>query len=417
MKAHKKSLFGHSNFKKLWVAQILSLVGTQVTVVALPIIAIKLLNASTLQVGLLTAMSYLPFLLFGLPAGAWVDRLSIKRLMIVCDMCRGAILILVPILYSMDFLTIPLLFIIAFCNGIFTVFFDISNQSFLPEILPKEQLTEGNSKLGTSYTTSQMVGPTIAGFMIKIFSAPIAILIDSISYFLSGIFIYNIKIPKQKTVLNKKKPGIFSEIREGLRFVVKNKYLKPIAISMSIANMFDLFGMIQAILPIYILSTLKLSPFEYGIILSMGNIGAILGTFINKIIVNKFYLGKVLAISSILPGISLLILPFVQGEYAMYIIGLSLSLAGLNIAVFNINQISLRQAITPLNLMGRMNATIRFIIWGTVPLGAFLGGLLGEQIGVRNTLLVAAIGSVLSSIPILFSKNTSLKSLKEIYTH
>ena len=409
------SLFKHNNFKKLWIAQILSLVGTQVTVVALPIIAIKLLNASTMQIGILTAMSYLPFLLFGLPAGAWVDRLSIKKLMIFCDISRGTILILIPVLYSLNLLSIAMLFVIAFCNGVFTVFFDISNQSFLPEILSKDQLIEGNSKLATSYTTSQMIGPTVAGFLVKIFSGPIAILLDSISYLLSSIFIYKIKIPKLKAPLTKKEAPtrIYAEVKEGLRFVFKNKYLKPIAISMSMANMFDLFGMIQTILPIYILSTLNLSSFEYGIILSLGNLGAILGTFINKALINKFSLGKVLTISSILPGVSLLILPFTSGEYAMYIIALSLSLASLNVAIFNINQISLRQSITPLPMMGRMNATIRFIIWGTIPIGAFLGGFLGEKIGIRNTLLVASIGSIVSSVPILLSKNTSLKSLKD----
>lgn len=409
------NLFKHKNFKKLWTAQILSLIGTQVTVVALPIIAIQLLNASTMQVGVLTAMSYLPFLLFGLPAGAWVDRLSIKKLMIICDISRGAILILIPILYGIELLSIPVLFVIAFCNGVFTVFFDISNQSFLPEILPKNQLIEGNSKLVTSYTTSQMIGPTIAGFLVKIFSAPIAIFLDSITFFLSSIFIYKIKTYKQKSILNtNEKPSrIYTEVKEGIKFVIKNKYLKPIAISMSMANMFDLFGMIQTILPIYILSTLDLSSFEYGVILSLGNLGAILGTFINKKLINRFSLGKILAVSSILPGISLLILPFTSGAYAIYIIGFSLSIAGLNIAIFNINQISLRQSITPLPLMGRMNATIRFIIWGTIPIGAFLGGFLGEKIGIRNTLLVAAIGSILSSIPILLSKNTSLKSIKD----
>lgn len=412
-----RNLIKHANFRSLWIAQILSLVGTQVTIVSLPIIAIKLLNASTMQVGILTAVAYLPFLLFGLPAGAWVDRMSIKKLMIVCDICRGTLLLVIPLLYYYNLLSIPILFVVAFCNGIFTVFFDVSNQSFLPEILTKDELIEGNSKLASSYTTSQLVGPALAGFLVKLFSAPIAVFIDSISYFLSGIFIRQIKVAKKSETAKTAQASskISTEIKEGLNFVFKNKYLKPMAISMSIANMFDLFGMIQTILPIYILTTLKLSSFEYGIILSLGNIGAILGTVANKYVLNKLELGKVFAISSILPGISLLLLPFAGGEFSIYIIGLSLSLAGFNIAIFNINQISLRQAITPTHLMGRMNATIRFIIWGTVPIGAFLGGWLGETIGIRNTLFIAAIGSIVASIPILLSKNTSLKSLNDTY--
>lgn len=411
------NLIKNFNFRSLWIAQILSLVGTQVTIVALPIIAITLLNASTMQVGTLTAVAYLPFLLFGLPAGAWVDRISIKKLMVICDISRGFILLLIPLLYYYNLLNIPILFLVAFCNGVFTVFFDVGNQSFLPEILTKDELIEGNSKLASSYTTSQLVGPALAGFLVKLFSAPIAMFIDSISYFLSSIFIHKIKITKNKHtfITTESSTKIITEIKEGLNFVFKNKYLKPMAISMSIANMFDLFGMIQTILPIYILTTLKLSPFEYGIILSLGNIGAILGTIVNKHVLNKFDLGKVFAITSILPGISLLLLPLAKGAFSIYIIGLSLSLAGFNIAIFNINQISLRQSITPMQLMGRMNATIRFIIWGTVPIGAFLGGWLGENIGIRNTLFIAAIGSILSSIPILLSKNTSLKSLNDIY--
>jgi MFS family permease len=415
------SLVKDRNFLRFWWAQGCSLLGSQVTVIVLPLLAIQSFNASSFEVGILTAASYLPYLLFGLAAGVWVDRIDLKKVLVTCDLARFFLLAIVPILYSFHFLNLPGLCLIAFLLGLLTLVFDVGAHSFLPQITSSEkEIIEGNTKLYLTFSISQMLGPGIGGALVQAVSAPLAIIADCLSYLFSGILLLGVRIKRSESEFAHTRSidsaGMVEEVKTGLKFVVRNDYLKPLVICMAVSNFFDLYGIIQAVLVVFVMRELGMSPWEFGTVLAMSNLGAMVGTLVNGRWVKRFGIGNVIVISSFVPGAALLFLPFASVEQGMLSVALPLLVANFGVSVFNVNQLSLRQQITPVNLLGRMNATIRFLIWGTIPLGAFIGGVLGESIGLRPTLMIAALGSLCAGLPIVLSKIRTLEAIpmKEI---
>ena len=406
------NLWRHRSFMILWSAQSINLLGTQVSLLTIPLTAIMLLNASVMQVGLLTAAGYLPVLLVGLPAGVWVDRLRRRPILIAADLGRAAILLTIPIAYALDGLRLWMLYPIAFCAGVLTLFFDIAHQSYLPSLVPREQLTEGNAKLELSYSGAQLAGPGLGGVLVQTLTAPIAIFADALSYLVSAGFLLAIRTPEPPPARPEGEVlGIGKQIRVGLRYVLGHPLLRPIALTTGIGNLFDLFGMVAAILTLYAVRELHLTPLALGGVLAVANAGALLGAAVNGRLIRRFGVGPMIAASSVIPGLAVLLLPLATPATAMPVLSIALGLAGFAISVYNINQITLRQTVTPDAMQGRMNATIRVLIWGTLPIGTFLGGLLGGVIGLRSTLVIAGIGSVLASLPLILSPVRSLREL------
>jgi MFS family permease len=406
------NLWRHRGFMLLWSAQSISLLGSQVSLLAIPLTAIMLLNASVMEVGLLTAAGYLPVLLVGLPAGVWVDRMRRRPILIVADLGRLAILLTIPIAYALDGLRMWMLYPIAFSAGVLTLLFDIAHQSYLPSLVRREQLTEGNAKLEFSYSGAQLAGPGLGGALVQILTAPIAIVADALSYLLSAVLLLTIRTPEPRPARPEgEEAGLGKQIREGLRYVLRHPLLRPIALTTGIGNLFDLFGMVAAILTLYAVRELQLTPLALGGVLAVANAGALLGAALNGRLIRRFGVGQMIAVSSVIPGLAVLLLPLATPETAMPVLSISLALAGFAISVYNINQISLRQTVTPDAMQGRMNATIRVLIWGTLPIGTFLGGLLGGAIGLRSTLVIAGIGSALASLPLVLSPVRSLREL------
>jgi MFS family permease len=408
------NLWRHRGFLLLWSAQSISLLGSQVSLLAIPLTAILLLNASVMQVGLLTAAGYLPVLLFGLPAGVWVDRMRRRPILIVADLGRLAILLTLPIAYALDGLRMWMLYPIAFSAGVLTLFFDIAHQSYLPSLVPREQLTEGNAKLEFSYSGAQLAGPGLGGALVQTLTAPIAIVADALSYLVSAVLLLAIRTPEPPLARPEgEAAGLVQQIREGLRYVLGNPLLRPIALTTGIGNLFDLFGMVAAILTLYAVRELHLTPLALGGVLAVANAGALLGATLNGRLIRRFGMGLMIAVSSVIPGLAVLLLPLATPATAIPVLSIALGLAGFAISVYNINQITLRQTVTPDAMQGRMNATIRVLIWGTLPIGTFLGGLLGDAIGLRPTLVIAGIGSALASLPLILSPVRSLRELPQ----
>jgi len=398
------SLWRHGDFMKLWTAQTISMLGSQITLLALPLTAVLLLRADPLHVGILTAVGYLPFLLFGLPAGVWVDRLPRRAILIVADVGRALILLVVPLLYFTETLTMYALYPVAFLAGVLTVLFDIAHQAYLPSLVDREQITDGNAKLEISYSGAQLAGPALGGGLIQLLTAPIAILVDAVSFLVSGLALMLIKRKEPPPAApDAAEGGLLRQIRTGLRFVLRDRLLRPIAVSTGFGNLFDLFGMVAAVLVIYAVRELGMSATELGVALAIANVGAMLGAFTNGWIVRRLGVGPAIVYSALIPGPAILLLPLATPATAVATIAAALGLGGFGIAVYNINQISLRQSVTPEHLQGRMNATMRFLIWGTLPIGGMLGGLLGGTIGLRPTLIVAGIGCLLACVPLFLS--------------
>jgi MFS family permease len=399
----RSSLWRHSDFLKLWTSESISLLGSQITFLALPLTAVTVLEASAFEMGLLGAVQFAPFLLFSLIAGVWADRLPRRPILIIANIGRAILLGSIPFMALNGWLTMNALYIIAFGVGILTVFFDVAYQSYLPVLVTREQLVEGNSKLEGSRSVTEVAGPALAGGLVQAFTAPIAIAVDAVSFLLSAFFLGLIRQREDSNANSGKWKPMWGEIRDGLAVVFQSPILRSIAGCTATNNFFA--NVRFAVLTIYVVRELGIEPGLLGIIFAVGSVGSLIGALWGSAIARRWGIGPTLVGAILIGSIGSLALPAAQGPFlfavAMLMLGWFIS-SGAN-PVYNITQMSLRQSIIPLRLQGRMNASMRFIVWGTIPLGSLAGGALGEVIGIHTTLLVGAIGGLLAVIWVYFS--------------
>src|SRR3954470_14194476 len=365
-----RSLWHHRDFDLLWGGQTISKIGTEISTLALPLIAIHVLHATTFEVGALTAVEFLPFLLVGLPAGAWVDRMRRRRVLMVADIGRFMALGSIPLAHSFATLTLVHLFVVAFVTGVLTVFFDVAYQSYLPELVERGQLVDGNAKLATTESGAQLVGPTLAGGLIDVVGPALAVIADAASFAISAIAVLGIRKPEpvEDRAAPEQRLGMRREIAEGLGYVLRHRLLRPIAFCTATSNLFS--GMQAAVITVYMVRTLGMSPGLIGVTFALGNIGFLVGAVLSPRVVRLFGVGPTIIWSILLSGIGGLLTPLATPAVAIpwLVAGTFFYAAGG--PVYNINQVSLRQAITPHRLQGRMNASMRFVVWGTLPLGS-----------------------------------------------
>jgi MFS family permease len=407
------SLWRHRDFMHLWAAETISQLGSQVTLLALPLAAILILDATAFQVGALSSIETAPFLLVGLPAGVWVDRLRRRPILIAGDLGRAVVLTSIPIAYWLDALTMLHLYAAAFLTGICTVFFDVAYQSYLPSLVERRRLTEGNAKLEISRSGAQLAGPGIAGALVQILTAPAAIAADAVSYVGSALFVLGIRRPEPDVPAPAagERPRMRSQIMEGLRYVLGHPLIGPIAACTALSNLFSAMGI--AILILFAVRVLGLTAGMIGIAFAIGNVGFLAGAFVADRIARRVGLGRAIIGSAVLFAFGGLAYPLATPENAVALLVAGGVLFGFGSVVYNVNQVSLRQAITPGRMQGRMNATMRFVVWGTLPIGALAGGALGATIGLRPTLWIAALGGFLSFVPPLLSPVRKLRSMPE----
>ncbi|HET9344235.1 MAG TPA: MFS transporter [Candidatus Limnocylindrales bacterium] len=410
-----RSLLRHRDFVKLWTAETISVFGTQITLLALPLIAATTLNVTPFEFGLLGAIEFLPFILLSLPAGVWVDRMRRRPIMIAGDLVRAVALVSVPIAFALDGLTIWQLYIVGFINGCATVFFDVAYQSYLPAVVDRDQIIDGNSKLETSRSASFILGPGIAGFLIGAISAPFAILVDSVSFVVSALFLGVIRRrepkPERQVDEHGREASMRSEIAAGLRYVLGHRYLRSIAATTGTSNFFS--NILFAVLLLFLVRQLGFTPELIGIAFSIGAVGFLIGAVLAGRIGSRFGVGPTIVVSAFVSGASSLLLAIAPAGLAFAFIAASVFIGSFANSLYNINQVSLRQAITPQSMQGRMNATMRFIVWGTIPIGAIVGGFLGGTIGLQPTIWVAAIGGCFVFLPVLLSPVRSIRDMPE----
>ena len=403
-------LWRHGDFMRLWSAQTISQFGTQVTYLALPLAAIVVLDASAFEVAALAAIEWAPWLLFSLPVGAWVDRLPRRPILVLADVGRALVLLSVPLAYVADALTIWQLYAVGFGTGVLTVFFDVAYQSYLPSLVERRQLQEGNSKLEISRSGAQLAGPGFAGILVDLVTAPVAIFADAVSFAVSAIFLGTIR-RREATVERAEQARLRAEILEGLRYVLTHPLLRPSMAFVAVVNFFA--QVLSSILLIYAVRDLELSPAEIGFGFGLGNVGFLVGAALSGRISNRLGVGRTLVAAAALGGWPLLLIPLAPQGAALPILIAAFALASFAGVVYNVVGLSLMQAITPERLLGRMNASRRFVVWGTIPLGALTGGALASVIGLRETLFVGAIGASLAFIPVLFSPIRSVERIPD----
>ncbi len=403
-------LWRHPAFLKLWVGQTVSRFGSQVSQLAIPLTAVLVLQATPSEMGILAAAETAPFLLIGLLAGVWVDRVRRRPVLIAGDIGRGLLLLTIPATAAAGLLRIEQLYLVGFLVGVLTVFFDVAYQSYLPALVSREHLVEGNSKLEVSSSAAAIGGPGLAGALVQLATAPLAVLVDALSFFASGAFLLAIRQPEPAPAPIGQRRGVWAEIGEGLQVVLGNRLLRPIAACTATANLFGSAGF--AVLVLYASRELGIEPGLLGAIFAVGSVGFLLGALLAGPTAKRFGLGATIVGSSAIAGLGGLLVPLageLPGLAVPLLVGAQL-LFGLGVPIYNVNQVSLRQTITPDRLQGRMNASMRFVVWGTMPIGALLGGALGERIGLQTTLLLSALGMAAAAGWVLFSPVRTLRT-------
>lgn len=396
----RSPLWRHHDFRMLWAGDTVSVFGIQFVQFALPLIAVSLLHANAFEMGLLSALESAAFLVISLPAGAWVDRMRKKTVIVAGDLLRAATLLSIPIAWLCGGLGLPQLYIVAAVVGIITVFFDVANQSYLPEIVDSRLIGDGNGKLGASQETARVAGPAAASGLVGLLGAPLVIAVTSVCMGLSSLFVSRIRHRELPPDPVERRP-LVSEIREGLAFVLHHRLLRRIVACTGCSNFAS--SAMFALFILYVIRTLGLSQYTLGIIFSAGAVGGILGALTSAWFQNRIGEGRAIPASAVVGGLAFLTTPaasVLPPVPTLIIGGFATSWA---VVVYNVTQVSFRQRVCPKPLLGRMNASIRFLVWGPMPLGAFVGGILATHLGMVASLWLLAGLALLASAPVVLS--------------
>ena len=397
-------LWNHPEFIKLWAGQTVSQFGSMITGEALPLTALLALNASPAQMGLLASLGSAPVLLIGLLAGVWVDRVRRRRLMVGADLGRAVLLVSIPIAYLLGILRIEQLYIIVFLVGTLSVFFNLAYRSYLPSLIDRQHIVEGNSKLSLSDSVAEVGGPAIGGILVQLITGPIAILIDAVSFLASALFLSSIHSVELPPVPAEDAHNLLHQVTAGLRSIARRPILRALAGSDATLSFFGSF--IGALYGLYVIRDLALGPAALGLLVGAGGAGALVGAALNTRITRRLGLGPALIVTLGLTAGLAYHIPFAASlpqASAFVLLLLGQILGDLARAIFTINSVSLRQTITPDAWLGRVNASSEFLTTGIGTLGLLAGGLLGEAIGVRFTLALAVTGMLASILWLLFS--------------
>ena len=381
-----------TDFAKLWTALSLSLVGSEITMLALPLIAARTLGSTAFEMGVLAGVGQAPFLLFSLPAGAWVDRLPRRPMLIATDVGSALLLLSIPIATIFGGPTYLQLCAVAFGIGTFALLYDLGHYAYVPALVGRGQLTKFNSRLQISHSAAAAGGPGVAGLLIQLLSAPIAVLADAVSFLFSALLLRAIRKQEPPVDVQDQAGGMLSAVRDGLRMLLGHRLLRPI-VAISVPNGFFESGLL-ALYILYATRNLHLSPVLIGVIFAAGGFGAIPGAILADRSGARFGVGRTIIGGYALAGLAALLVPLAVGPT-----GTAEDPRGIPVyAAANIHQWTLRQVVTPDRLAGRVTAGHRFLVYGACALGAVASGGLGSVVGVRAALFVFAVGMLVSPL-------------------
>jgi len=411
MRRPRGGLWSHPDFLKMWTAQSISELGSQVSQLAIPWLAAVGLHASPIEFSLLGVLGFLPFILFALPAGVWVDRLRRRQILIVGDASRAVLLTLIPILWATGVLRIWHLLVLQFVIGVFTVFFDVAYQSYLPALIEREHLVDGNSKLQLTVSVAQVGGPSMTGGLIAAITAPYAIVVDAASFVVSTVLMLRMKHRESppRYDADEPRPKMWPQVREGLAWVLGNRQLRAIAGCTGTSNFFG--QILFAIFILYAVRVLHLSSVQLGVVFAVGSVGSIIGALLANRLQKRLGVGPAIVGYAVVFSCAGILFPLAPRSSPILELMAGLALFGFASVAYNITQVSLRQAITPERLQGRMNAAMRWIVWGTIPLGTLTGGAIGQAVGLRAAMWVGAIGGIPVFLWVLLSPVRSIRTM------
>ena len=408
----RAGLWRSPDFLRLWSGRTASVVGNEITGVALPLTAVLLLEASPLQMGLLRAVGLAPQLLFGLLAGVWVDRLARRPLLIGADLGRAALVALVPLLGAAALLRMEVLYAVAFALGTLTVLYVIALQSFLPWLARGPQLVEANAKLQVSGAVARVAGPGLGGVLVQAVGAPLAMLLDAASFVVSAACTGAITAREAPPPRREAGARVLGEAGEGLRLLFGSRLLWATTAAAATLNLF--FNMQQAVLLLALVRDAALTPAVVGLALGVGSVGGLLGA----VLAGRpppFGFGPTLLVAFVANGFSglLVSLSGVGGGWAVPLLVAGQALNGVSFPVYFVALMSLRQALTPDRLQGRATASFTTVAWGVLPIGSLAGGVLGDAFGLRPVLLASGVGMAAAPLWLLLSPVAHLRGLPQ----
>lgn len=406
-----QSLLRHPDFMKLWIGESISVFGAQFSPLAIQIAAKNILDAQPIQFGILAFLGTVPFLLFGLPVGVWADRYRRKRTMIFADVGRALILACVPIAWLKGWLSIGEFYAVAFSTGTLTVFFEICYQSYLPTLVERSQLVDANSKLQTSQATAGGVGPALAGAVIQVVSAPLAVFGDVVGYFSSAGFLSWIGRP-EGYIANRAGRSAWRDMREGISVVFGDARLRSIAGCTATVNFFS--SAWGAIMVPFMIQDFGFGSFEVGLVLAASAIGGILGAMLSQRIPRGIGVGGTIIAGAVLFSLAPLAIYFASGGLALPVLATAMSLSSFAGIIYNVSSVSFRQALVSLSVQGRVNATNRTIVWGTIPIGGLLGGVLGQTFGYHQAIGIAVSLGAFTFLWLVFSPVRRIRVIPEL---
>jgi MFS family permease len=370
-------LWRNPEFLTYWTASAISDVGSQVTALALPLIGALTLNATPWQMGVLTASGTVPIVLMGLFAGVWIDRRRRRPVLIATDIGRAILLSTIPLASVLGVLRIELVCVVAFFVGALSLMFDIAHLAFLPSLVTREHLVDGNAKLEITAAGAQVVGPSLGGALVGLLGAPFAVLLDALSFLASAFFIKRTRATETPPVRAIDRASVWAEIREGLRVVRGQPLL--LALAAASATMAFFGRMFHTVYVLYMARDLGLGAVGVGLVLATGGLGSLAGALIAKPVTRKLGIGPTLIVAQLAFGLTGLLVPLAVLFPRVAIVMVVASEFGqwMAVIVYYIDAVSVRQAITPDRLQGRVNATMRFLAGGAMPIGALVGAELG----------------------------------------
>jgi MFS family permease len=402
------SLLRDPDFGRLFAATAVGQLGDRIIFLAMPLVALIALHANAFQVGVLTAMTTAGSLLVGLPAGAWVDRMRKRSVMISTDLARAVVLVTIPVASAAGVLTIWWLYVAALIHGILTVFFDVAYVSYLPLLVGRAHVVEGNSKLSAIRSVTTISGPSVAGPLIGWLGAPVTLLVSSAGMGMSGLLAISIHT-REPTPEATQRPRLVREIKEGLEFVLRHAALRAVMLADAIFNFF--LVMYQTMLLVFLERTIGLASFGIGLILSGMGCGALLGAMMARKVSKAIGLGPTIWLAPLVTCPLTVLMPLAHSGWSVYLAAVGLAGLSLGGVIRVVAQSSFQQALTPDLLLGRVSATARFVSWGGIPLGGVVGGAVGSVIGPAATLWIGAAGMTLSVLPNLLSPLRAMRDL------
>jgi len=410
----RDGVLGNRDFVKLWSGETVSLLGSQITEFTLPLVAILTLGATAFEIGLLNATRYAPVVVVSLFAGVWLDRVRRRPVLINANLGRALLIGLVPLAAVTGNLSMELLYLVAITIGVLTVIFDVGILSYLPGLIERRHLVDGNSKIQTSFALAGIAGPGLAGLLVGLLDPPIVLAFDVFTYLASAVLLLAIRKPEPRPEQPAQRPSVASSIGEGLRAVFGSRMLRALLSQSATFNFFQ--NAVLTVFVVYAVRELDLRPVQLGVVVGAGSVGALVGALFSNRIRLALGFGRALVVVTVVACLSqfLLLIPSGADLLSMVLLAAALAVFGASLTIYNINTLTLRQSVTPNRLLARMNASYRLVLFGSAPLGALCGGALAGAVGLRSALVIAVCGVTTPLIWLLFSPVFRLRDIPTV---